>query len=470
MGIRVDARSGGAISRPRLGAVLTAMVSSMSENVQTARSAKVVAQGALLKEFLARAESAGMAAEVKSFPSDRVDRLPSYVVLEVPNGRKTRRVFVFPADLEKFVSFGFEHVIVLGDFVAFIDTRTGLIEAGITGGGPGPRGLARVLQQIPGVQIGAGDDGSDENDAFLDEAEAGVAPPVDNWRIVVENEGVSLELSPASDFFEDLLGRVAATIKLTGIATSTHDTALEALERYASALLFDIDLVYGVPAQLARQRRAVRARKRLLPEQPPKFPRNHYAAQALELYQYGRSAAGLPLLEYLAYYQSLEYFFPYFAREQTVHAVRSQLLRPGFDPQNDDSLSRLIALAAPAARSGMAEREQLRATVRACVTEPELRDFIESLPEYVEHFCSKSQAIKGVGSIQLTHAQTDLRDQVADRVYAIRCRIVHAKQDGGGSGDDVLLPGSAETESMQADIELLRLVAQLALVARAARA
>lgn len=450
--------------------MLTDILCRMTDVIQGARSPKVAAQAALLDELVIRAESAGMAMEVKSFPSDRVDRLQSYVVLQVPNGRRTRRVLVFPGDLESYITFGFEHVIVLGDYVAFIDTRTGLIEAGITGGGPGARGLARVLQQLPGVQVGAGDDGGEDSEAFLDEAETGAAPPVDNWRIVVENEGVSLELSPPSDFFEDLLGRVPATIKLSGIVTSTHDTALEALERYASALLFDIDLVYGIPAQLARQRRGVRARKRLRPEQPPKFPRNHYAGQALELYQYGRSAAGLPLLEYLAYYQSLEYFFPYFAREQTVHAVRSQLLRPGFDPQNDDTLSRLINLAAPAARGGMAEREQLRATVRACVTEAELRDFIESLPEYVDHFCSKSQAIKGVGSIQLTNAQTDLRDQVADRVYAIRCRVVHAKQDGGVSGDEVLLPGSAETESMQADIELLRLLAQLALVARAARA
>jgi hypothetical protein len=214
----------------------------------------------------------------------------------------------------------------------------------------------------------------------------------------------------------------------------------------------------------------VRPRRSAPSEHPPKFPRNQYAGQALELYQYGRFAAGLPLLEYLAYYQSLEYFFPFFAREQTVNSVRSQLLHPAFDAEDDGALGRLINLAAPAGRGGMAEREQLRATVRACISEAVLREFMESDVSYTQHFCDKKQAVKGVGTIQLSQTQTDLRDQVADRIYAIRCRIVHAKQDGGAANVDVLLPASAEADSLQVDIELVRMVAQHALVARAARA
>jgi hypothetical protein len=372
--------------------------------------------------------------------------------------------------VEDFLGIEFEKYTVLGDYVAAVNTASGRIEAQVVGGGTAGRlNGGRVFQQIPGVEIIA--DGDPELDQ--EEFEDGAAPrrlPAENWRLSVEQNGVSIEISPASAEFGILLER-GVTIKVDGVPTSTHEASVEALERYAAAMLFDLDVVYGVPVQLAKRRRANRRRRYERPDHPPKFPRNQYAEQALELYQYGRAAAGLPLLEYLAYYQSLEYFFPFFAREQTVHSVRSQLLHPGFDALNDAALNRLINLAAPAARGGMAEREQLRATIRACMNEADLREFVESLPEYKDHFCSKNQKIKGVGAFQLNGNQADIRDQAADRIYAIRCRIVHSKQDGGaGNSEEVLLPSSTETESLQADVEMIRLVAQRALIARAARA
>ncbi|TCU43310.1 hypothetical protein EDF33_10949 [Curtobacterium sp. PhB146] len=364
----------------------------------------------------------------------------------------------------------FEEYVVLGDYDAFVDTGSGVIEAQLTTGAFGAAGRLggqHQLKRLPGVEVGVADapDASPETeeDAYL-----GRGAAADKWRLILSEGGMSLELSPASDEFQILFGG-GVTLKISGASTSTHDEALGVLERYGSAMLFELDVVYGVPTQLAKQRRPNRRTRGEQPDRPPKFPVNEYAAQALELYQYGRAASGLPLLQYLAYYQAVEYFFPFFAREQTLNAVRSQLLHPAFNPRDDADLSRLINASAPEARRGMGERDQLRATIRACMMEPDVQDFIESLPEYVDHFSSKKQVIKGVDSIQAKNNQTDLRDQIADRIYAIRCRIVHSKQDGGGSSDDVLLPSSREASSLQADLELLRLVAQRVLVARAAR-
>ncbi|MHC6219412.1 hypothetical protein [Arthrobacter sp. MMS24-S77] len=438
-------------------------------NISDAPEPTLTTQPTSLDLLLGRAAAASIETEVRSFEEMAPGRSRHYVLLGLPNGRRTRQVTVFPRDMEDFLRIEFEKYIVLGDYVAVVDTASGRIEAQVVGGGtPGRLSNGRVFQQLPGVEIIADGDAELEQEAFED----GPAPrrfPAENWRLAVEQSGVSIEISPASAEFEILLER-GVTIKVDGVTTSTHEASLEALERYAAAMLFDLDVVYGVPVQLAKRRRANRRRRYERPDHPPKFPRNRYAGQALELYQYGRAAAGLPLLEYLAYYQSLEYFFPFFAREQTVHSVRSQLLHPGFDALNDVALNRLINLAAPAARGGMAEREQLRATIRACMDEADLREFVESLPEYKDHFCSKNQKVKGVGAFQLSGNQVDIRDQAADRIYAIRCRIVHSKQDGGGNSEEVLLPSSTETESLQADVEMIRLVAQRALIARAARA
>lgn len=424
---------------------------------------------AALTLLLDRAAAADIETEVRTFKGTTPDHSEHYVSVAMPNGRRTRQVTLSPRKVEDFLSVEFEKYVVLGDYVAVVNKLSGRIEAQVAG--PGSAGRFQVghsIQGIPGVKIIADGNPEPDQEAFEEEAAPTRSLRSNNWCLAVEQDGISIEISPASAEFEILL-QGGVTVKVDGVTTSTHDGALEALDRYAAAMLFELDLVYGLPIQLAMRRRASRRRRPTLPDRPPKFPRNQYAGQALELYQYGRVAAGLPLLEYLAYYQSLEYFFPFFAREQTVNSVRSQLLNPAFDAQDDAALNRLINLAAPAARSGMAEREQLRATIRACMTETDVREFVESLSEYTEHFCSRKQTINGVNAMQLKGNQVDLRDQAADRIYAIRCRIVHSKQDGGDTSEEVLLPSSTEAASLQADIELLRLVAQRALIARAAR-
>jgi hypothetical protein len=97
----------------------------------------------------------------------------------------------------------------------------------------------------------------------------------------------------------------------------------------------------------------------------------------------------------------------------------------------------------------------------------EIVEFIESDKRYLDHFCSKSQVIKGVQKIYLQGTQTDLRDQIADRLYAIRCRVVHTKQDGGGAEVELLLPSSREARSLNPDVQLMRLIAQKVLIAQA---
>lgn len=430
---------------------------------------KLADQSTSFDAIVERAEAAKIPVEVRDLEDRHPNRFSKYALLQLPNGRFTRQITVFPRDVEYLLSVEFEQYTVLGDYVATVDKASGRIEALIVGAGlVGRANIGRVISQLPGAQVIAEEDAGLDKEAFEDSGYPRQTT-AQKSRLAVEQNGISIEISPASAEFEILLER-GVTIKVDGVKTSNHDEALEALDRYAASMLFDLDVVYGFHIQLAKRRRQTRRRRYERPSHTPKFPRNKYAPQALELYQYGRSAAGLPLLEYLAYYQSLEYFFPFFAKEQTVHSVRSQLLHPGFDPLNDDALNRLINLAAPAAKTGMAEREQLRATIRACMTEADIRDFIGSVPDYSEHFCAKKQKIKGVGSFHLSDNQNDVRDQAADRIYAIRCRIVHSKQDGGGNSHDVLLPSSAETESLLADVELIRLVAQRALIARAARA
>jgi hypothetical protein len=415
-----------------------------------------------------RAEAASLDCELILERGDEDLSDEAYLRLRFPNGRGERRRLIDESRADALIGTAFENVIFLGDYEAIADRATGHIEVSIANASPGAS-IYNVPRfwQLPGAEVFDADEQSGKETDGANGIVRRAASP-ESWRLTATSETTTIEISPPSTLATALLrGPARSTLKIIGAPSRTHDEAVAVLERYGHAFLFDLDVVHGVSARMTRARvprRRVRVGKS---ETKPQFPRNHYAHQALDLYQYGRSAAGLPLLEYLAYYQAVEYFFPYFAREQTIHALRATLLNPAFNASEDADLNRLIGLTST--RNFLAERDQLRATMRASISAADLREFVESSEEVREHFCSKKQAIKGVLPIQINGTYPDLREQAADRIYSIRCRIVHAKQDGGGVGDDVLLPSSAEVHSLQADVELMRLVAQRALIARAAR-
>jgi hypothetical protein len=113
------------------------------------------------------------------------------------------------------------------------------------------------------------------------------------------------------------------------------------------------------------------------------------------------------------------------------------------------------------------ERDQLKATVRACLGSDRLREFLTADPKREEHFTDreKQNRIRGVRLIDFANRQADLRDQVANRIYDLRCRIVHTKDEPEVNVAGLLLPYSREAESLTYDVELIQFVSQKVLIA-----
>jgi hypothetical protein len=84
--------------------------------------------------------------------------------------------------------------------------------------------------------------------------------------------------------------------------------------------------------------------------------------------------------------------------------------------------------------------------------------------EWGNHF-TRHGPIVGVEAINVKNTSKDLFDQVADRVYQISNRIVHAKDDPRYEESRVLLPRSHEADSLGPDVELVRFLAEEAIIA-----
>ena len=281
-----------------------------------------------------------------------------------------------------------------------------------------------------------------------------------------------IEISPASEIFTRLSrspARLRITLKLKGYHVTTHDSALALLNKAAGSVLFQLDLLTDVPMGLEKERRRFpggrRPRMRQNQATELQYPKTQFENAPLSLYWYGRSATGMPLLQFLAFYQVIEFYFPIYSQSEAQRRLKAILKDPTFRGDRDTDIARLLA-AIHVSRSGAFgdERSQLRATLMECSDSDALRLFMEADEERKDFFLNKAKS-SPYHKIPLANPNVDLRNDVADRIYDIRCKIVHTKSDSRDGDVELLLPFTSEAEQLAVDIELVQHLAQFVLVA-----
>ncbi|MEU5907918.1 hypothetical protein ABZ780_26550 [Micromonospora sp. NPDC047467] len=265
-------------------------------------------------------------------------------------------------------------------------------------------------------------------------------------------------------------GRYASSPSLfiSGLSSRLRrrERLLEAVQQVADAVLFELWVVHGIAVDLAPfPRYATLTAMADETKALPMVPGLKYSAEAMSLFRYAQSSEKLPLLRFLAFYQVVEYFFPAYAERDTLRRLRQIVIDPTFNADRDSDVARL----SQAIRNKMhlTERDQLKSTIRHCVNDGDLKDFIEADPERVAFVSNRKNGLKSVKALALKDAGSPLGDQVAERIYDIRCRIVHAKDGGGPAQAALLLPFSAEARSLGHDIDIVRFIAQKVLISSA---
>src|SRR5690606_16162768 len=144
----------------------------------------------------------------------------------------------------------------------------------------------------------------------------------------------------------------ALSVRLLGVSISQHDKALSYLRRVTDSMFFEIDMHTGLALSLIRDRRPVRrpGARRLRSEFSLEFPRIELDEGPASLYWYARSGAGMPLLQFLAFYPVIEYYFPAYAQEEPRRRIRAVLKDPTFRIERDADIGRVLSVMAGSGR------------------------------------------------------------------------------------------------------------------------
>jgi hypothetical protein len=382
-------------------------------------------------------------------------------VVEFPAGREKRSVFLYDSDdFETLLSFPFEKFSFLADYEAIVSRDDRAIEAPIRQLVPAPSTLTELFR---------GEDDADDRE------ELGPGTVIITAKKRIAEATVEISIQTPSAEAQRLLRGVATrrgmlTLSVRSVHVSTHDEATRNLRTLSTALFVQIDANYGVGITLLPRRKMMRRRRRRVPSNEPatiNFPEQEYDDAPASLYFYGREATRIPLLQFLAFYQTVEFYFPVYSQAAARRRIRNILKDPTFRPDRDSDLARLLTTVDPGGRFGLGdERAQLLATVNECVDPQELRVFIESSGEMKAFLSTKNKALTDV-RLPIENHDLDLRQAVAERIYDIRCRIVHTK--GMRRDVDLLLPNSKEAAMLGHDIELVQFVALKTLIAASSK-
>lgn len=391
-----------------------------------------------------RCDAAGIAFTVEEIEGYRL------VQIELGAGREKREVpLASDAEIEALLAVPFERYVLLGDFAAYCSYSDGFIEAMIRFLAPhSPRSLYKHLFGKPqghGEEFGRY------------ELAAGDGQPA----IVVAPASPALQVLSSSV----LTPSVRLAISIRGVTIDGFDQALTTLKKYAGSIFFQLDLISNIPLSLSRRPGPIRLHSGPSAERKTlEFPKQEYDEGPLSLYWYARSARGMPLLQFLAYYQTIEFYFPVHSQAEARRKVRNLLKNPSFRSDRDADVAKVLAAALSSGAGFGDERNQLRATLLECVEPGALRSYLTETDERADFFSKKAVGLTD-HRVPVRNEDADLRNDVADRLYDIRCRIVHTKS-GGRHGDvDLLLPFSKEAEQLYADIDLIRFIAREVLVA-----
>lgn len=392
-----------------------------------------------------------------AYSIDKSFRSEELLVLEIPNGRNKRKLNVWSTEsAQKFLELPFENYTFIGDYESICDYNSGYLEC-----------IIEPLDRVPSHHIYRRLFGKDtySDDFKEDELKRTLTDP-SHTDITIEISIISEELQ----YFSQYRGRPRRilSLKIWSPKLKQHDIALSYLEKISNSIFFQIDILMDLPLTLAKSRYfSFRPVRRRLPDETPQvvFPKYEYYEAPISLYWYARSAVRMPLLQFLAFYQSIEYFFPLYSQEEAKRKIRNILKDESFRTEKDSDIVKILtAIKSNSSNTFGDERSQLRATLLECIDPAELRSFLIETEERKEFF---SKATKGITKhkIPINNETLDLRNDIAERLYDIRCKIVHTKADGKETEIDILLPFSKEAELLYNDIELINFLAKRIIIA-----
>ncbi|MEV2263464.1 hypothetical protein AB0J13_33070 [Streptomyces anulatus] len=302
----------------------------------------------------------------------------------------------------------------------------------------------------------------------------GSGPREIGFHVCSRGDGICIELSPAPPISQFLIldlpvpraskGEPVYTLK---VYTPAGDPKVNEKNTQTAidGMLFELTVRHKLALSIVpRERPSISSEDQRKADDGPlvaRYPRSKLPREVASLFSFASEAHDNLPYTFLSYYQALEFYFPWISRRNAIRAVRREIYDFDFEASDDNSVLRILNVVERSKAAG--EEEQMKLLIRECVREDKLAEFLYDAKNE-QHF-SKRGPISGAPEINPKNTSEPMSLQAAKRIYALRNRIVHAKDDPKYSTAPQLLPRSREAHSLNPDVLLVRLLAYEVVIA-----
>ncbi len=182
----------------------------------------------------------------------------------------------------------------------------------------------------------------------------------------------------------------------------------------------------------------------------------------LRFYQLALST-DLPILQFLAYYQIIEYFFIRVMNENLYQKIAPLLKDPRFFP-TPDNLDEIFNDVRNFKRESK-ESKQIEMVLKKWVTESELKQFISKFEKIAGKIYSKGQTYFGPRVLKIDLNGGNLFENLATIIYDIRNALVHSSDRY--EGRERHIPFTDSSEIINKQIPMMRFVAEKIMIGSA---
>lgn len=245
------------------------------------------------------------------------------------------------------------------------------------------------------------------------------------------------------------------TIRIEQVPISSHKQALEILKKFANSLLFELTHLTGLPILLATTEYI--NNKEISIEKKEVNLERQYDEKPMDLYLYASTAAIMPLVQYLAYYQVIEVYFPKLREQEALEIMKTRINHSSFSEDINSNIETLFQDIMKKIRP-MNEEDNLKLIIRKCLTKEEIKNFFEEDEDRRNFFDNNSE----ITSEQIPRDdENGFLSNTAKRIYRIRCKIVHTKDSITYDEEkESILPFSKKAQKLGYDIELVKFIAR----------
>ncbi|MEH2183621.1 hypothetical protein [Nostoc sp.] len=138
---------------------------------------------------------------------------------------------------------------------------------------------------------------------------------------------------------------------------------------------------------------------------------------------------------------------------------------PEFNIHNNNDIIKVLSIAKSSlARGFITEIFQLEATLKECIQISLLKEFLEK-NERLKSFLTKKDKMLDLEPLALNDNDEILINSIAKRIYDVRCRIVHTKNENNFDNAKSIYPFTKEANLLNCEIELIHYLAKRVLIA-----